>query len=38
MTLVSDTDRLIFPYQVQDNDGNRPRRFFGVIWDVAMTG
>jgi len=32
------TDRAVFPYHVQDNDGNPATPvFFGVIWDVDMT-
>jgi len=38
--LVSDnTDRPVSPFLVQDNDGNPATPvFFGVIWDVDMTG
>jgi hypothetical protein len=38
--LVSDnTDRPVSPFLVQDNDGNSATPvFFGVIWDVDMTG
>ena len=38
--LISDnTDRPVSPFLVQDNDGNPATPvFFGVIWDVDMTG
>ena len=38
IVINDNTDRLVFPYHVQDNDGNPATPvFFGVIWDVDMT-
>jgi len=38
--VISDnTDRPVIPYRLQDNDGNPATPvFFGIIWDVDMTG
>jgi len=39
ITVGDNTDRPVSPFMVQDNDGNPATPvFFGVIWDVAMTG
>jgi hypothetical protein len=39
IVINDNTDRPVVPYQVQDNDGNPATSvFFGVIWDVDMTG
>jgi len=38
IVINDNTDRAVFPYHVQDNDGNPATPvFFGVIWDTDMT-